>query len=888
MNDFGHPASAPQVRTLLLTDLCDSTLLVERLGDGPAAELFRAHDRLVLELQQRWRGRLIDRSDGLLLLFERPVDGLGFALDYARGLRELGERPEVKQRKLELRARAGLHVGEVLTWQNSEAAVQAGAKPLEVEGIAKPLAGRLMALARPGQILLSATAEPLARRASRELGERAETLIWKSHGRWRFKGLPDGQEIFEVGEPGHAPLRAPKQNTGKAWRDIPLWRRPAALAAELLLVVGMGTGLWFITKPTPAIAFNERDWVVVGDLRNLTGQPVLDESLEQAFRISLEQSRYVNVLSDLKVRDTLQLMKRSADTKLDRAIASEIAIRDGARAVILPTVAEVGGRVRVSAEVIDPHTQTTVYAESADGKGAESALGSIDHVTGELRERLGEAIASIERDSAPLPQVSTSNLDALKTYALGERKMAAGDAVAALGYYRKALELDPQFALAGVAIGRLQIAQGQLAEGRKQLEQAAALGTHLTAREKMSLDTLLARFGPVTELLARWKQITEIYPDMLPAQLGYAQDGWMLANRYTEMLPHARAASLPQSPHHARGHYLQGMLLLGVERYADAEKAFRQSRASGFKGGGFSQAYVHEARREYQQADRVFAARAGTSLDGRSSEDREYAFVTNLDRGHWSQAREALRGLIDLSAAQGPELVTSGFELWDSATAVAGGTREPRLAKQLAWAETHASELDAVVPLLSDDYRIAIAYMAARTSDLAVLKDAVRALGNGERLRPYPMRWQGYQVVLAENERLSGKAPEAVRRLQGLARQNDALLMVHSAYGRALADAGDPAGALAEANWLASHRGRAFVERGTSQLLDPLNIADTTLAHLVAAELLVKLEHPQQARAELKAFLGAWQPAGLPSALALRVADVERALRPSRPADRKT
>ena len=164
MNEFAQagfdPTSSPQVRTLLLTDLCDSMLLVERLGDGPAADLFRAHDRLVLELQQRWRGRLIDRSDGLLLLFERPVDGLGFALDYNRGLRELAERPELKQRELKLQARAGLHVGEVLTWQNSEAAVQAGAKPLEVEGLAKPLAGRLMTLARPGQILLSATAEP--------------------------------------------------------------------------------------------------------------------------------------------------------------------------------------------------------------------------------------------------------------------------------------------------------------------------------------------------------------------------------------------------------------------------------------------------------------------------------------------------------------------------------------------------------------------------------------------------------------------------------------------------------------------------------------------------------------------------------------------------------
>ena len=225
-------SGAPQVRTLLLTDLVDSTTLVERLGDAPAAELFREHDRLVLELQQRWRGRLIDRSDGLLLLFERPVDALGFALDYNRGLRALGERPELKQRHILLQARAGLHVGEVLTWRNSEIAVQAGAKPLEVEGLAKPLAGRLMTLARPGQILLSATAEPMAHRSARELGERSEHLIWKSHGRWRLKGVPDAQEIYEVGEPGYAPLRAPKENSAKAWRDIPLWRRPAALAAE--------------------------------------------------------------------------------------------------------------------------------------------------------------------------------------------------------------------------------------------------------------------------------------------------------------------------------------------------------------------------------------------------------------------------------------------------------------------------------------------------------------------------------------------------------------------------------------------------------------------------------------------------------------------------------
>ena len=304
MNEMTHRPSieAPQLRTLLLTDLCDSTTLVERIGDVQAATLFRDHDRLVLDLQQRWRGRLIDRSDGLLLLFARPIDGLGFALDSVRELREMGD-----ARRLELRARAGLHVGEVLTWRNSDEAVQVGAKPLEVEGLAKPMAARLMAMSRPGQILLSAVAEPLAHRAARELGERGQHLLWKSHGRWRFKGVPDGQQIYEVGEPGIAPLRMPS-NTPKAWRDLPLWRRPAALAAEAAIIAGIGVGVWFATRPAPAIAFNQRDWVVVADLRNLTGQSVLDDSLEQAFRISLEQSRYVNVLSDLKARDTLTRM----------------------------------------------------------------------------------------------------------------------------------------------------------------------------------------------------------------------------------------------------------------------------------------------------------------------------------------------------------------------------------------------------------------------------------------------------------------------------------------------------------------------------------------------------------------------------------------------------
>jgi class 3 adenylate cyclase/tetratricopeptide (TPR) repeat protein len=500
--------STPQVRTLLLTDLVDSTGLVERIGDTAAAALFRAHDRIVLDLQQRWRGRLIDRSDGLLLIFERPIDGLGFALDYVRGLRELG-----REHNQPLQARAGLHVGEVLLWENSLDAVQLGAKSLEVEGLAKPLAGRLMALARPGQILLSATAEPLAHRAARELGERGELLVWKSYGRWRFKGVPEAQEIYEVGEPGLAPLRMPS-HTPKAWRDLPLWRRPVALAAETMLLAGLLVGGWFITRPQPAIAFGERDWVVVGDLRNLTGDPRLDDSLEQAFRISLEQSRYVNVLSDLKVRETLQRMQRGNDAKIDRASGSEIAMRDGARALLLPTVAEVGGRLRVSAEVVDPRTQTTVYAVSADGKGIESALASIDDVTDQLREQLGEAMQNVQKTSVPLPNVATPSLEALKAFAVARNVVyTTRDREQALGLYRRALQLDPQFALAHADMAQLLAGFGEVGAAAGEWRKALAIPGRLSPQEKLRIELMLLQHTPPAAYFRKVDEYLALYPD---------------------------------------------------------------------------------------------------------------------------------------------------------------------------------------------------------------------------------------------------------------------------------------------------------------------------------------------------------------------------------------
>ncbi|WP_237049581.1 putative peptide modification system cyclase [Solilutibacter oculi] len=658
----------PLLRTLLLTDLCDSTEITEKRGDTAAAQIFRDLDRVVLELQQRWRGRLIDRSDGLLLLFERPIDGLGFALDYMKALKGVGVRHGV-----ELRARAGLHVGEVLTWRNSVEAVQLGAKPLEVEGLTKPMAARLMTLARPGQILVSAIAEPLAHRAARELGERGEHLLWKSHGHWCFKGVPGKQEVHEVGEAGLAPLRMPK-NGPKAWRDLPLWRRPASLVAEAVLLAGLGIGGWYAMKPEPAIAFAERDWVVMGDLRNLTGDPRLDESLEQAFRISLEQSRYVNVLSDLKARETLQRMQKPEGTAIDRAIASEIAVRDGVRAVILPMVSEVGGRLRVSAEVVDPRTQSTVYVESADGRGVGSALDSVDTVTGALRGKLGEALASIERDSKPLPQVTTSNIDALKSYALGQQAFDEGDYPKAKRLFDTAISLDASFAMAWLGGLRALNAQGLSVEAESYLRKGAALSARLAARDKLYMDAWLARFDHPAGELEAWKKLSEVYPDDFPALMNM---GYVLAERslFGQSLTYAQRAQKAQNPTRAKVLQLVGFNQLGLDRPKDAVIAYASARALGLPSADIGLARSHAALRDFQQAKLDYRAANVQLDDGVTYEDVSIA----LDMGDTQAALDRARLI-----SKAPSLtrtVRQGALFVHSVAAVAAG--EKREARQV-------------------------------------------------------------------------------------------------------------------------------------------------------------------------------------------------------------
>lgn len=817
--DAADGAAAARLKTVLLADICDSTAIVEKLGDAHAADLFRDHDRLVLRLQQQWHGRLIDRSDGLLMLFERPVEGAGFALDYLRGLDELG-----RVRDIHLTARAGLHVGEVLTWHNSEEAVRAGAKPVDVEGLAKPMAARLMALARPGQILLSAVAESLASRASAELEQDGRHLVWKLHGRWRFKGIPQAQDVYEVGEVGRAPLRAPAPSA-KAWRDLPLWRRPAALAAEVLLLAGIGLAGWLLTRPQPAIAFNERDWVVMGDVRNLTGEKVLDDSLQQAFRISLEQSRHVNLLGDLKVRDTLKLMRRRDDAPLDRATASEVAIRDGARAVLLPTVAEVGGRVKVSLEVVDPATQTTVYAESASSRGLDSVLGSVDAVTSRMRGHLGEKMQALSATSTPLPQVTTSNLDALRSYALGQQAYVDRQFSDAVDLYKQALQLDPQFALACMGVFRAEISQGNYQQAEPWLRRAIALRNHLAMREQLFVDAWAGEFSeqPALHAPGKWKALATTYPDFGAANARLAWWQYTLGH-YEDAYQWAGRASSDKEPQRYAAFDTMARARLAQNHYDEALALFAESEKFGRMPLSRRHASALLAARRQTEADAAMAGLRPGKGDAFAYMDK---IAWRLDRDDWAGAR-ALAEQAAADSAEEEVLVSAPLRIarlyvdshFIPAPATAASARA--LAKEmLDMAGTANPAMTDVLQQLGIA-ALRVGQRAEARPMEAGLLGRVRSLVTSTD----PMTAGLATMLAADDARLRGKPRQAIALLREKMDGSEHF-QLHVALRDALLAAGDQVGAAREQGWLAQNRGRAISDPTGGQVFMPMNIVDT-------------------------------------------------------------
>jgi putative peptide modification system cyclase len=849
----GAPA-APLLRTVLLCDIVDSTAVVERLGDMRAAALMKRHEALLRQLVQFCHGQIIDKADGVLAVFERPIQALDFALRYQRGLRDLGREDGV-----DLKARIGLHVGDVVMWANEPREVLAGAKAFELEGLAKPVAARLMGLALPGQILMSGMAQNLCQRAAGELGETAPRLRWLMHGRFRFKGVPAPMLVHEVGEPGLSPLRTPESGA-KAWRELPLWRRPPVLALEMLLVGALVVGGVVTTlRSPPAIAFAERDWVVVADLQNRTDEPLFDDALDTALLVGLEQSRHVNVISQLQIERALERMQRQGQP-VDRQLAAELALREGARAVILPTVAEVGGVVRVTLEVVDPASGTTVYSESADGRTADAVLAALDATTARVRGRLGEAISSIAATSRPLEQVTTDDLEALRAYSLGIQARFDSRWAEARRYFEEAIRHDPEFSMAYLRLAFLSYSENDAAATERYLALADRHRTHLSDREALFLDAALAVPDGPTPAMERLKVLAGMYPDEHRAYYNYAYFGLHAAQRYRDSLAFIDGALVPQNPGRASAYYLAGALKLALADTDGALKMYQLAEDHGLRGGDQrAYAHVYASMRRWDEAEARLAKQQATGVPAADFEQRLPEFIYPLDRGRWDDARAAVDRLVADAEAVGPPLHDA---LRLAALSLRAYAPDRGFASDL---RAFVAELEGRLAASSRlDRRhlgfalLASGWMAAHDGDVATARRAIAVAGELPETRQFQANADMLTAVEAELEIADGRAAEAIARLAPRVAADDALYFLHAIQLRALAANGDTAGAAAEADWLVRRRGLAYAEFNSLGAWQGANLIESTLALDAAARLARDAGRLDAAEAHRAAFAAAW------------------------------
>lgn len=299
-----------------------------------------------------------------------------------------------------------------------------------------------------------------------------------------------------------------------------------ALTAAVLVAAVLGAA-WlaktlFFTTPAQALAFQERDWILITDFENLTGEQVFDGSLETALTVSIQQSQYVNVFPPSRAQEALKRMRRTEVKKIEEGIGREIALREGIKGLLVCGIGKVGSDYLLTARIVDPDKQTAVFSDSSRTKNKEDILASVDELAKRVRHGLGESMAKITRQRLTLDRATTSSLEALKCYS-GSR-IGAGDL--AIQLLKQALDLDPDFALAHAELGVKYYVDGNRVEGEVHFQMALSLMDRLTTREKLWIRALVEDWrGNRDQGIQNYKTYLAQYPDDSAAwfRLGYAQ-----------------------------------------------------------------------------------------------------------------------------------------------------------------------------------------------------------------------------------------------------------------------------------------------------------------------------------------------------------------------------
>jgi serine/threonine protein kinase/Tfp pilus assembly protein PilF len=287
----------------------------------------------------------------------------------------------------------------------------------------------------------------------------------------------------------HAPVLLPAEKAAR--RN---WPWVAAVALLLLIVGGWA---WWKYRPAPAPATGgesaagvapkaARDLIILADFVNHTGDPVFDTTLNQALQIDLEQSPVLNIVSQQHLSQSVKYLGKPSDTTVTPEIAREIGEREGVKAILTGTIANLGKQYVITLTAQNTATGDEIVSEQAQAPDKEHVLDALSRAAAAIRGKLGEDLESIKKLDTPFGQATTTSLEAFRAYALGDKAhVSAHDIPEAEGHYLRAVSLDPNFAMAYARLGVVYINSNQVGKADKYFARAYALSKNVSERERL-------------------------------------------------------------------------------------------------------------------------------------------------------------------------------------------------------------------------------------------------------------------------------------------------------------------------------------------------------------------------------------------------------------------
>ncbi len=423
---------------------------------------------------------------------------------------------------------------------------------------------------------------------------------------------------------------AEKQPSKIPWKFV--------IPAAMVVVAIVAVGLYMRSRST---GLAETDSIVLAEFANTTGDPVFDETLKQALTVDLEQSPFLRVVPQARVREALGFMGRSADERLTSDLARELCLRVGSKATLAGSIANLGSQYIVTLNAINCQTGDSLARQQAEASSKEQVLGALGSAVSKMRGQLGESLASVKKFDVPIEQVTTSSLEALKAYALGNSEFNKGHELDSLTYYRRAVELDPNFAKVYARMGVIYANAGADGPAKENTQKAYDLRDRVSERERLYItehyyETVTGEVDKETETLQLYERT---YPrDETPSN--NLAVGYELAGDFEKAAEQARQ-TIVIDPDYANGFMNLAYAYLSLRRFDEARQTLEQGLAHGPESESLHWLAYYTALLKDKPAD------AQRELDWAKGKSGEYRFVSTHSRA--LQVQGKLKGSFDVS-----------------------------------------------------------------------------------------------------------------------------------------------------------------------------------------------------------------------------------------------